>query len=487
MKLIFTVVLFNIICLNLKAQQDTTYNPNHLYQPQELRADLAFLKSVLEEAHPSLYRYTPKGTIDLKFENADKQLNKPLTDKEFWKVAAPCVAAIRSGHTALYLSSAYVSWQNKNPITVLPLSVYLMNDKVYAAGFPSKTKNLYRGAEILSIDGHPVKEILSTIKPMVAPEGNSDQFVDFMLEARMFSYLYGDFFGSRPQYAVAYLDSTGKKQEVLVDGVKSGAMVSIEHSKEMLEQEWNELDKSVKIEYFDSLPGTVSLKIKGLTYYNYYKSFDAGFFELMQKDKIKNIIIDLRGNGGGYLGIGTDMMRYLINGSVEPMREVTATEKENSFGKYVIKEGSDFSKAFLLKSGKREYSIYNVNHPIYAYPEYHYGNNVYVLIDKGTFSAASLFVANLKSQRKIKILGEETGGGEAGTDAYGFTIVQLPTTHLLLRLPNFWGATTTKHKNTGHGVMPDIEIKPTITDRVNKNDVVMKETLKLIMTKNNSK
>jgi hypothetical protein len=482
MKWIFSVLLF-FVSLNLKAQQDTIYNPDHLYQPQELHADLAFLKSVLEEAHPSLYRYTPKDTIDFKFEMADNQLNKPLTDMDFWKIATPLVVAIRSAHTVLCPSSAYVAWQNKNRVSRLPLMVYAMDNRLFVAACPKKENSLYRGAEILTIDDHSVKDILFALKELIPAEGYNEQFVNRMLETSMFDEFYGHVFGFKPQYKITYVDSAGVNQQVTINAIKSVYGVSAEHGKAMLEQEWDELDKAVKIDFFNNVPHTEGIKIKSLTYFNYFRSFNEAFFKQIHDGKIENLIIDLRGNPGGYLGIGIDMMRYMIAGSVVPAKEVTAIVKEPSFTKYIVKEGSDFSRSLLLKSGKHQYYIYDANHKVYSEPQYYYNKNVYVLIDKGTFSAASLFIANLKSQRKVTIIGEETGGGEAGTDGNGFTIVKMPATHLLLRLPNFWVATTTNHKNTGHGVMPDIEVKPTITDKVNKNDVVMKETLKLIMNK----
>jgi hypothetical protein len=486
MKWIFSVLLV-FVCLNLKAQQDTSYNPNHLYQPQELHTDLAFLKNVLEEAHPSLYRYTPKDTIDLKFEMADKQLNKPLTDMEFWKIATPLVVAIRSAHTVLCPSPNYVAWQNKNQVSRMPIMVYALDDRLFVAASPKKEKSLYRGAEILTIDDHSVKDILFALKKLIPAEGYNEQFVNRMLETGAFDEFYGQAFGFKSQYKISYVDSAGLNQQTVINAIKGAYGVSLEHSKEMLEQEWDELDKSVKIDYFNNVPHTEGIKIKSLTYFNYFRSFNEAFFKQLHDNKIENLIIDLRGDPGGYLGIGIDMMRYMIAGSVLPAKEVTATVKEPSFTKYIVKEGSDFSRSLLLKSGRHQYYIYNADHYLYSYPQYYFSKSLYVLIDKGTFSAASLFIANLKSQRKVTIIGEETGGGEAGTDGNGFTIVKMPATHLLLRLPNFWVATTTNHKNTGHGVMPDIEVKPTIAERVNNDDVVMKETLKLIMNKYSSK
>jgi hypothetical protein len=474
-----------LICLNtsVKAQSDTTYNPDHLYQPQQLHADLAFLKSVLEEAHPSLYRYTLKDTLDTRFAEAEKQLNMPLTDIEFWKVVAPVVAVIRSGHTVIYPSAGYVEWYNKHLIQRLPLSVYVANGHMYAAKFPKKTEKLFRGADITAIDGHDIKFILSKIKPYLSPEGYYDQFVDFRLESSVFSEIYGQVFGFKPKYDVSFIDSSGITQQITLNAVKTIYGYSIDKGKDMMVKQHNELEKSVEVNYFPNVPATIQLKIKSLTYLNGYKNFDYGFFKRLQDEKIKNLIIDFRGNGGGYISIISDLLSYLLKGSPVPANIVTAVTDGFSFDTAIVKHGSnDFPANYLVKAGKRTYMLKTGKY-IYPSPSYIFNKNVYLLIDKGTFSAASIFAVNLRENRNVTIIGEESGGGEFGTDGYEFSIVKLPVTGLLLRLPQFWVETVSGFKNKGHGIMPDITVVPTVAQRADAKDVALDKTLQLITDK----
>src|ERR1700761_4290766 len=99
-----------LLSLFAHAQKDTIYSRDHLFQPQELHADLAFLKSVLEEAHPSLYPYTPKDTITALFAGADKHPDWALTSFQFWKILSPVISAIRSGHPSIILPMGYMPW-----------------------------------------------------------------------------------------------------------------------------------------------------------------------------------------------------------------------------------------------------------------------------------------------------------------------------------------------------------------------------------------
>ncbi|NCD69346.1 S41 family peptidase [Mucilaginibacter agri] len=484
MKVVFFTLLLCYCCLNLKAQQDISYSPEHLYPADTLRKDLAFLKSVLEEAHPSLYRYTPKDSLEKYFAEADGKLTGPMTDVAFWKIAAPLVSAIRSGHTVLMPSNAFVNWCNNQMIDRMPLSVLEKNGHIYAASFPGIPKPLFPGAEIMSIDGHPAAMILAELQKLLPTEGYSEQFHSELMESNYFDRFYGLLWGFKPQYNIIYKDSAGLAQTTILKAKKAIYGTSLDQNKAMRNGKIDDIKESVGVTYCEGLPATAMLKISQFAYVNYYESFDENFFKQLKADKIKHLIIDIRGNGGGSMAIGTDIMQYLIKGFCSQTDGVTARARKFSFASNIIKDGSDDITVFrLINVGHHKYAWKNADGKCYSYPEYNFNQDVYLLVDKGTFSAAALFAANLKSQRKITVLGEETGGGEAGTDGWGFAIVTLPQTHLLLQLPEFWVKSTFEHKNNGHGVIPDIVVSPTIADRVNNNDVVLKKTFEVIRSK----
>ncbi len=481
-KFFFLFALIACFNLSVKAQQvDTTYNPNIVYQPKQLHADLAFLKSVLEEAHPSLYRYTPKDTLDARFAEADQQLNQPLNDTQFWKIVEPVVANVRSAHTAVYLPATYSLWRIRHGLRI-PLSVYVSNGRLYAAWFPKASAKLFKGARITAIDGTPGTVIVASLKRYVTPEGYSDQFVNFNVE-NSFGDLYNQVFGYKKNYDVAFIDSSGSVQHVVLDAFKTKFIGELSPVV-LVKEKHSQLEKGVGISYFKDVPYTIDLKVNNFLYLKDYKKFDAGFFKKLQDEKIKNLVIDLRGDGGGYLNIGIDIMRYLVRGFVVPSNIITAVANEYSFDKYIVYPISDtLRKSVLIRLGNRKYAAVNDYQYTYISSYNVFTGNVYLLVDGGTFSAASVFAANLKAQRDITILGDETGGGEAGNDGRGFSWVKFPNTGLVLRLPQYWMQTTTHNKNAGHGVVPDITIVPTVEDRVAGKDVVMDKTLHLIIDK----
>src|SRR5262245_55496472 len=75
-------------------------------EPVQLAQDFAALQRALEEAHGSLYRFTPKPDLDRVFASARARLDTPMTPLAFAAVVSEALAAIRDGHTRLEYDSA---------------------------------------------------------------------------------------------------------------------------------------------------------------------------------------------------------------------------------------------------------------------------------------------------------------------------------------------------------------------------------------------
>jgi C-terminal processing protease CtpA/Prc len=98
-----------------------------------------------------------------------------------------------------------------------------------------------------------------------------------------------------------------------------------------------------------------------------------------------------------------------------------------------------------------------------------------VLVDGGTFSAASNFTASLRAQRRITVIGQETGGAEAGCNGGTISDLELPETHLVLQLPHFQMLTACPSPQLGRGVCPDIEVVPTPRQVATRTDAVLNQ------------
>jgi len=473
------LIILLLLAGKVSAQIDTTYTPSKTYTQTQLVDDLAFLKNVLIEAHASLYRYQSKAALDSAFINAAAMINKPMTEIEFWRVLQPVIAGIRSGHTGLFYSRAYINWQNKYPVDHLTPFLTVQDGKLLLRIKSAKDTSKRYILTVKSIDGLPSDQIITTLKKYVSGEGLSEQWTDYQLQGVGFSSVYGNVFGYKPVYDLEVMDTLNRNSTLHLKAFHAKRTMGADQIKELLEKTKDELNKVVSVDYPTAVPSTAVLKIKGFSYFNYSQGFHEQFFKRMQDDKIKNLVIDIRGNTGGLPVVGGDLMRYLIKNEFTQIEAAQIPVNKITFNDYILHDaGNDQPQKTTDKVQPYNYSWRQLP-KLYPAAEYHFDKNIYLLVDKGTFSAASIFAASLKNQCKVTVIGEETGGAEAGSDG-GFSTIRLPNSGLLLHLPRYWESTTASDHHSKHGLIPDIVVKNYIT--AEKHDAVMEKVKELILS-----
>ncbi len=84
--------------------------------------------------------------------------------------------------------------------------------------------------------------------------------------------------------------------------------------------------------------------------------------------------------------------------------------------------------------------------------------------------------------QNVTIVGEETGGGWHGNSGIIIPDIVLPHTRLRIRLPFFRLVQFEHVAKNGKGVLPDIEVQPTVYDVRNNVDRKMEVVKELIKT-----
>src|SRR5687768_7306348 len=140
--------------------------------PSLMREDFRIMRSALEQAHGGIYRYSSKGEMDRVFDQAYRQIQRPMTDLEFWQLAAPVVARIKCGHTALWLPKETTARLMTN-IPALPLAARIVNDRPYVYRDLLNFGSSLEGTEIVSINRIPTKTLVRRMKTFVTGDGDS--------------------------------------------------------------------------------------------------------------------------------------------------------------------------------------------------------------------------------------------------------------------------------------------------------------------------
>ncbi|MBK7669669.1 MAG: hypothetical protein IPJ32_21450 [Sphingobacteriaceae bacterium] len=98
----------------------------------------------------------------------------------------------------------------------------------------------------------------------------------------------------------------------------------------------------------------------------------------------------------------------------------------------------------------------------------------------GTFSASCIVAANLKESKRAVIIGSESGGTNEGCNAGITPYYTLPNTKLKVRVPAFRIIHNINPTLTGHGILPDYQIKYSFEDILKRRDLEIKFVNELI-------
>ena len=111
--------------------------------------------------------------------------------------------------------------------------------------------------------------------------------------------------------------------------------------------------------------------------------------------------------------------------------------------------------------------------------------DLYLLTDRTSFSAASSFAATFRCYGLGIIIGEATGGTKT---FFGTNIpVDMKHSDLILAVSTTKNYTTCFTPDENEPIVPDVEVSPSVLDRINDSDQMLYYTLRLIKKINKGK
>jgi hypothetical protein len=461
------------------------YDPARRYEVAQLQSDFAYLRRALEEVHPGLYWYTPKDSLDQAFALTAAALTRPMTEPEYWQLLQTLVGRVHCGHTRVQHSAAYKAWFRRQPYPYLPFTVAVRQNRLFIAENQSTAPELQPGTELLAIDGHPTAEVLPRLRSLISADGYGTGFQDKELEAGFFDSYYWSFYEAKPTYPLLVRDSTGQQRQLtpLPRPAKPKLLAPMPPPLTAAQNRTRRLDRLRSVRYPEDMPATAILRIREFSYDELedFKAFHRQLFADLDKRRTEQLILDLRGNVGGNQEISVDIMKYLLKSEfilsksalspvLLPYFSQPDSTKANYFNPTSVKRLPDGTISFVNPD-------LGLQQP---YRGRYFRGKVVVLVDGGTFSAASNFTASLRAQRRITVIGQETGGAEAGCNGGTISELELPATHLILQLPHFRIRSACPNPELGRGVRPDIEVVPTPRQVATRTDAILSQLPRLM-------
>jgi uncharacterized protein YceK len=488
------LILYLLVVITGCGVAKSSFSPYKKYPPEVLQKDYAIYRQTLEEAHPGLYWYTSKDSMNYYFDKGFQQLNDSLTEPEFRKILSYVTAKINCGHTSIRPSKTFAKYQDTVRLgRVFPLSLKLWQDTaVVAANLNRRDSILKRGTIITAINDLPMAKIVDTLFSYIGTDGyNRTNKYQVLSNRGYFGSLYSTLFGYPPAYSINFIDSMGRAGTTLLrpffpgsDTMARARAVPVRRLPQPSRKERKQMrQNSVRLLKLDTTSHVAMMDLNSFGRGYGLKGFFRRSFRALKKNKIEHLIIDVRGNGGGSVTNSTLITRFLSDHPFKVADSLYAIRKRKTYSRYI--QNDFFNRLFLTlfapkrKDGKYHFKYYE-RHLFKPRKKNHFDGKTYILTGGNSFSATTLFASAIMKQNNVTLIGEETGGGAYGNSAWLIPDMTLPGTKVRFRLPLFRLVIDKNVPKDGRGVQPEIPSFPTV-DAVRKGiDYKLVKTMELI-------
>ena len=478
---------------------------------EKMKKDLEIFKNIGLKANSGLYKHRTKTQIDSIYNWAEKEIQYSKSFRDFYNILSKLSNFEGSCHNDISLPSK--KWSNL--ITenegYFPYPIKNIQGK-WLLNF--ETNDIPLGSEIITINGKKINEIVIELYKHYTTDGYNITGKRIGID-RHFSRYYRYNYGLKTDFEVIYKNSN--KNEINKRTLKSVSLKEYyknsnnRYSKPFDELDYTNSDDLKEIYSYKEIEfETAILTINSFAigenedspeHKNFVNFLDSTFLKI-KNNKIKNLIIDIRHNGGGSDPNDLVLYEYLTQRNFSENKSAWIIFKKIPYIKYietnvpvflrflgVIKYNKELRKEFPLeKDGKYYQDETSYDHIIRTPNKNAFTGNIYLLISPRVASAGSNFGSLVASNSNTTIVGEETMGGYYGHNGHTPMTYILPnskisTTFSIVNLEQF---VVEKENQLHHrGILPDYEVTQTFDDYINHRDTQMNFVLDLINNRRN--
>ncbi|ETZ20943.1 S41 family peptidase [Pedobacter sp. V48] len=466
-----------------------TLKQSIIYQPEAMQADLEKFKNALIKTFPGLYTNQSPEEFEKMTDNLMLETSKPLEATSFYKVLRKM--HIYDDHAGFYPVNELASILSNQKL--LPFDVYIKDERIFIVKNMSSLP-VPDGSEVLAIDDRLSNDIILEIFKYYSTDGKSHAGLQYNLGLPgRFSYLYSQIIGERPSYSVSYRDYKSKQIVTVQVEPASSELFYTNRAKKYSDEKKTaggafnfELNKPenyaiIKINSFvkDSFQDPEN------TYPDFYKKC----FREISANNIKNLIIDLRDNGGGDAKNAGYLLQYVINKPVTLAKETTTLGDNEYFLKTTGDRLELDEKYGLVMQDDRTYKVTKFDilrelAPFNPIEEYHFKGKLVVLINGNMFSAAGTAAGLLKEYTNAILVGSETSGYAGMSNGVQKITVRGNYTETALTIPLLHTVYTVNPVIRKRGAIPDYDVSNTLQDVLKNRDAVLEFVFRNLLRKN---
>lgn len=469
--------------------------------PTNMQEDFSFLRKVLEETHPGLYRYTSKAAMQQKMDSIAGQLQHEMSFYSYYRVLTSLIAAIRCAHTSITPTNN-IGKYFRETIHMLPLEIIPFRDRLLVTLNGTTDTTIRPGDELLTINGQTTAQVLQELYSYVWADGYVQSSKTSQIMGTKFCLFYYMMIAQPDTFNLSLRRPDGTAFSMKVPALPNKTFHPqffknpVNRALLALYKDRNEKDNKEgwRLETMN-IPQTAYLRIKGFGGGKNeegaaakMRSFMDKNMKTLQKGKIEHLIVDLRNNGGGWDIQGLELFSYLTKDTSSwyyYRRQYTITDSSEflRYGDLSPEELRDVRKELLLQPDGtfNLQAAYNKSLTIQKAKPNHFKGKLYFLFNGGTGSSAAEFAALVRSHNTGVIIGEEVGAAYEGGNSGSFLHFQLPHTGISVGTPLVaYEMAVDPPAQKGRGAFPDHAVSITIAALLQGKDAVLDYTKELI-------
>jgi C-terminal processing protease CtpA/Prc len=471
-------LLLAVIIIGLKslyAQSPKSFEAT--YSKAAAIKDLQIMQNIIYKTHPRPFEFITKDSLDYYFKQTADSITDSIKQIILYVKMLAILHKVGCGHTVLLPPTFFMDSIKANPILLPNVELNLVNKKLIIVKNNSADSSIAVGSELLSINGKLAEQLIVEISAIISVDGFNTTRIEHVI-ATNFHTQYYFLYGASAYYTLQIKNQAGNTSTHTIKGSRISKNIATTASN---------IDTLIKYKTLALLKEKNNDSILNLRISSFgvkkQRRFYKKAFEYIEKSKINNLVIDLRKNGGGNIMATQNFLKYLINEKflVEFGGNQKVVEKQYLQKKFM---GSVGRILFSLIPTIKEVDNYRY-HKLATKPnkKNHFHGNLFVITDGGTFSAASFAATILKQKANATLVGQETGGGEAGSNGMKNMDYTLPESSFRFKFQYYHFRHNIKTENKTNGIMPDYVIQKNETNITSQVDVEW-ETIKKLIIKN---
>lgn len=407
-----------------------------LLNRQQAQFDINALVNIISEVHPDMFSECKQVDFFKAVNNALHTLPDSVSTVELYRRIAPIASMLGDGHT-----NVFFPFNDLFTIELerLPAGLSVGTDRTISC-FTCVDSIIPAGSTITSINNISSECLIDTMLPFMS--GEREKFKLARLD-NSFSALLEMLFPA-DTFSINFIpEGMSEVQTASLPAMRYHDFINRLPSSQSSQNQSSNQPYSYSI---DKKNNVAVMDFKSFADPGYMKLFADSMFKDLKQQKIGNLIIDIRQNGGGNSYVGDILLRYI---SQEPFVQMDRSMARITPVTKRLMNEPDITPMFVFNSVDPKY----FNQPL-SDEEGHYNGNIYLLTSSNTFSSASSFAWTFKECGIGKVVGEETGGMNV---SYGDIVYyRLPVSGIncSISFKRFWHLRA--DESNIHGTMPDI-------------------------------